>query len=78
MKNKEIPELDLHGVKHEDVLTTVEEWTFLWRYRVRGFSGKIITGNSIKMRTLATGALQKNGFYYEIAPDGSILVNGKI
>jgi len=78
MKNKEIPELDLHGVKHEDVLTVVEEWTLLWSYRVRGFSGKIITGNSIKMRTLATGALQKNGFYYEIAPDGSILVNGKI
>jgi len=74
MKNKEIPELDLHGVKHEDV----EEWTLLWSYRVRGFSGKIITGNSTKMRTLATSALQKNGFYYEIAPDGSILVNGKI
>jgi len=78
MRNKEIPELDLHGVKHEDVLMIVEDWAFLWSYRVRGFTGKIITGNSIKMRTLAIGALHQNGFYYEIAPDGSILVNGKI
>ena len=78
MSSKEIPELDLHGVRHEDVTKVVEEWVFLWSYRVKGFTGKIITGNSTKMKTLVTGVLSKNDFYYQIAPDNSILVDGKL
>ena len=29
--------LDLHGVKHEDVMLIVEEWAIMWDYRVLGF-----------------------------------------
>ena len=77
MENK-IIKLDLHGVKHEDVIWMVEEWALMWDYRVEGFAGKIITGNSTKMKTLAEGALLKHGFEFKHMSDGSILVNGKI
>ena len=74
----QIIKLDLHGVKHEDVVWTVEEWALLWDYRVEGFAGKIITGNSSKMKVLAEGALRKHGFELKHMSDGSILVNGKL
>jgi len=77
MENKVI-QLDLHGVRHEDVIDIVSEWALLWDYRVEGFSGKIITGNSAKMKTLAEGALRKYNFDYRHMSDGSILVNGKL
>jgi hypothetical protein len=73
-----VPDLDLHGVKHEDAMMIVEEWTIMWDYRVPAFSGKIITGNSTKMKTLAVMALKKHNFDYQIMADGSILVNGKL
>jgi len=73
-----IPDLDLHGVKHEDAMMIVEEWAVLWDYRVLGFQGKIITGNSTKMKTLAISALKKHLFDYIILGDGSILVSGTI
>mgnify|MGYP000686697994 FL=1 len=73
-----VPTLDLHGVKHEDVALIVEEWAIMWDYRVLGFQGKIITGNSTKMKTLAVTALKKHNFDYQIMTDGSILVNGKL
>jgi hypothetical protein len=73
-----IPNLDLHGVKHEDVMMIVEEWAIMWDYRVLGFQGKIITGNSTKMKTLAISALKKHLFDYKILGDGSILVSGTI
>ena len=73
-----IPNLDLHGVKHEDVISIVEEWAIMWDYRVLGFQGKIITGNSTKMKTLAISALKKHLFDYKILGDGSILVSGTI
>ena len=74
----DIPNLDLHGVKHEDAMMIVEEWALLWSYRVPAFTGKIITGNSTKMKTLAITALKKHNFDYQIMADGSILVNGKL
>ena len=77
MENK-IIKLDLHGVKHEDVVWMGEEWALMWDYRVEGFGGKIITGNSTKMKTLAEGVLLKHGFEFKYMADGSILVNGKI
>jgi hypothetical protein len=70
--------LDLHGVKHEDVALIVEEWAIMWDYRVLGFQGKIITGNSTKMKTLAVSVLKKHKFDYQIIGDGSILVTGTI
>jgi len=47
-------------------------------FRNRGFVGKIIPGNSVKMRILAESALKKHNFDYKLMSDGSILVNGKI
>ena len=73
-----IPNLDLHGVKHEDAMMIVEEWAIMWDYRVSAFTGKIITGNSVKMKTLAISALKKHLFDYTILGDGSILVSGTI
>jgi hypothetical protein len=73
-----VPVLDLHGVKHEDAALIVEEWAVMWDYRVLGFQGKIITGNSTKMKTLAVGALKKHKFNHQIMGDGSILVTGTI
>ena len=70
--------LDLHGVKHENVALIVEEWAIMWDYRVLGFQGKIITGNSTKMKTLAVSVLKKHKFDYQIMGDGSILVTGTI
>ena len=70
--------LDLHGVSHEDAALIVEEWAIMWDYRVLGFQGKIITGNSTKMKTLAISALKKHKFNYQIIGDGSILVSGTI
>ena len=74
----EVTVLDLHGVKHEDAALIVEEWAIMWDYRVLGFQGKIITGNSTKMKTLAVGALKKHKFNHQIMGDGSILVSGTI
>ena len=78
MTHRDIPVLDLHGVKHEDVISVVEDYALLWDYRVEGFAGKIITGNSIKMKTLVEGTLRKYNFDYKHMADGSILVNGKL
>jgi hypothetical protein len=74
----DVPVLDLHGVTHEDVALIVEEWVLMWDYRVLGFQGKIITGISTKMKTLAVSALKKHKFDYQIMGDGSILVTGTI
>ena len=73
-----VPDLDLHGVKHEDAPSIVEEWAMLWDYRVPAFTGKIITGNSTKMRILAESALRKHKFYYRLLNDNVIIVVGKI
>ena len=73
-----IPNLDLHGTKHEDVVPIVEDWALLWSYRVPAFTGKIITGNSSKMRVLVEGVLRKHKFDYTYMNDGSIIVAGKI
>ena len=73
-----IPDLDLHGIKHEDAMLIVEEWAIMWDYRVPAFTGRIITGNSTKMRLLAESALRKHKFDYKYMADGSILVNGKL
>jgi hypothetical protein len=45
---------------------------------IKHLQGKIITGNSTKMKTLAVTALKKHNFDYQIMTDGSILVNGTV
>jgi hypothetical protein len=81
MKNNpmtNIPNLDLHGIRHEYVPLIVEEWALLWSYRTPAFTGKIITGNSTKMRVLVEGALTKHNFKYTTMADNSILVTGNL
>jgi hypothetical protein len=76
---KEVPTLDLHGVTHEDAPLVVEEWVLMWDYRVQGFTGKIITGNSTKMKTIVFGVLRKHHFNFVLNwYDGSIIVTGKL
>ena len=77
MENKTIPTLDMHGVSHEDAMMIVEEWSVLWDYRVPAFTGKIITGNSQRMRVLAEMALRKNKFDYRLLNENVIIVVGK-
>ena len=72
-----VPDLDLHGVLHEDVMSIVEDYILLWDYRVPAFTGKIITGNSTRMKVLVEGALRKHKFDYRILNDSVIIVVGK-
>ena len=73
-----IPDLDLHGVKHEDAALIVEEWAVMWDYRVPAFTGKIITGNSTKMRVLVESTLRKHKFDYKFLDNSTIIVTGKL
>ena len=50
-----IRELDLHGVKHEDVEKLVEEAILISSETLR-----IITGNSVEMRKIVFQTLLKN------------------
>jgi len=70
--------LDLHGVKHEHVINKVEEWVLLESSKTPAFTGRIITGNSSKMRILAEGVLVKHKFDYNYLSDGSIVVGGRL
>ena len=73
-----IVKIDLHGVSHSDASLLVEEWLLLRSYHTPAFVGKIITGNSVKMRTIAEGVLHKHKFNYQLLTDGTILVNDKL
>jgi len=52
--------LDLHGVLHDKVEATVEDFILLNEMPV-----KIITGNSVIMRQLVVSVLQKYGFRWD-------------
>ena len=73
-----VPDLDLHGVLHEDVMSIVEDYILLWDYRVPAFTGKIITGNSTKMRVLVETTLHKHKFDYKFLDNSTIVVTGKL
>jgi hypothetical protein len=73
-----IPSLDLHGVRHDDATSIIEDWVLLWSYRIPAFTGKIITGNSTKMKTVAEGVLHKHKFDFKHMADGSILVTDNL
>jgi DNA-nicking Smr family endonuclease len=62
--------IDLHGVKHEDVTRTVDE--FIWTCMQSGVSqGTIITGNSHLMKQIVVSCLAEHGltpnnFFYNM------------
>ena len=59
-KTKVMKELDLHGIKHEDVDRIVENFVLLNDLPVR-----IITGNSIKMIELTKNVIERHELKWE-------------
>ena len=57
-----IPSLDLHGIKHIDVVRLVENYIFQHQY---SYPLKIITGNSDKMKKIVISTLEIHGFNYQ-------------
>ena len=54
-------EIDLHGVKHEDVGRTLD--TFIWEHMQKKSGGiKIITGNSPEMKKIVSDIVAEYGF----------------
>jgi DNA-nicking Smr family endonuclease len=54
-------EIDLHGVKHEDVGRILD--TFIWEQMKRKSGGiKIITGNSPEMKKIVSQIVAEYGF----------------
>ena len=61
-----IPELDLHGVRHDDVARKCDQFmTEIWG---RFDEAKIITGNSILMRRRVVSALKSYDIDLEPLP----------
>jgi hypothetical protein len=58
-KKKLANELDLHGIRHADVESTVEDFVL-----VRTPPITIITGNSEPMKKLVTKTLEKHGYQF--------------
>lgn len=63
-------QIDLHGVKHEDVTRTVD--MFIWECIQTGTSqGTVITGNSHAMKQIVVACLAEHGltandFFYKV------------
>ena len=70
--NCSIEPLDLHGIKHIDVVKFVENYIFKHQDRC---PLKIITGNSLKMKKIVTNTLDLHGFSYK---DGDYYNRGYI
>ncbi len=58
-------ELDLHGVKHQDVEHTLENF-FLWETKNQKQLIEVITGRSPQMQQIVTKWLDKYEFSYYI------------
>ena len=69
-------ELDLHGVKHQDVEHTLENF-FLWETKNQKQLIEVITGRSPQMQQIVTKWLDKYEFSYYIPAHntGVIYVN---
>lgn len=67
--NKSTPQLDLHGIKHVDVESVVEDFVLGKIPPIR-----IITGNSDPMKKLVKKALDKHGYEYSEAFHACIMV----
>jgi len=59
---KEKP-LDLHTIKHSDVILLVENYVFCHQ---NSFPLEIITGDSDKMKSIVIDCLKKHKFKYQI------------
>lgn len=54
-------EIDLHGVKHEEVTSMVD--SFIWEHMQKGTNGvTIITGNSPEMKRMVNDIASEYGF----------------
>ena len=62
-------QLDLHGVRHQDVERLVENFVLLNELPLR-----IITGNSLKMVELVSEVLDKHNLIYEQFKQGQLLI----
>ncbi|TXG80789.1 MAG: hypothetical protein E6R13_07475 [Spirochaetes bacterium] len=66
-------QIDLHGVKHEDVVRRVD--IFIWECMQNNVNqGSIITGNSTVMKEIVTKCLREHG----LNPHGFFNNGGKI
>ena len=62
-------QLDLHGVRHQDVKRLVENFVLLNEPPLR-----VITGNSSKMLSLVSEVLDRHEFKYEQFRQGEIII----
>ena len=62
-------QIDLHGVRHQDVERLVENFVLLNELPLR-----IITGNSLKMVELVSEVLDKHNLIYEQFKQGQLLI----
>ena len=62
-------QLDLHGVRHQDVKRLVENFVLLNELPLR-----IITGNSPKMLSLVSEVLDRHEFKYEQFKQGQVII----
>ena len=60
-KNNIVHPLDLHGIKHADVIKLVENYLFKYQDEC---PLKIITGNSDRMKNIVINVVKSNGFNY--------------
>ena len=67
-----IKQLDLHGIRHEEVDRLVENFVLLNETPMR-----IITGNSHEMRDLVIKVLKRNSINYEIFKPSQITILGE-
>jgi len=58
-------ELDLHGIKHEEVESLCHK--FMSKYWCSQNEGHIITGNSLEMKKLVFGVLKQYDIHFEKA-----------
>ena len=64
-----LKQLDLHGVRHEDVDRLVENFVLLNNPPIR-----IITGNSNRMTELVVGVLDRHDITYERFKPGQVTI----
>ena len=62
-------QLDLHGVRHQDVKRLVENFVLLNEPPLR-----VITGNSFKMTNLVSEVLDRHEFKYEQFKQGQVII----
>ena len=68
-------EVDLHGVKHEDVSMILDK--FFWEHMQKKTPCvRVITGNSAKMKELVNSVIQEYGFDVdeELLNTGALIV----